>query len=554
MKTAAPFETSPEIPREPAAHTADIKGLGFSQRRTVMVKWPCAAVLGAVVLAGAPAASGADLGCSFSQVTSTTGGGSGFTTTLHSNPSIDATGTRIAFKSGPQGITGDVFLVDTAIGSTVQVTSGRAPAGPTTSHVWMNAEGTRLVFPSRTDHTGENPAGRPQIFLFDATTGTLTQITRSGDFGTDVYGMDASGTRIVVTSTEDLAGENPNRRPETFVFDTTTRAFTQVTHTVSIQGPRISAISGDGRWVAALSNENTTGENPDNNRELFLFDTATGILRQITRTTTTTGAPPDAPSLNGDGSRLAFSMPTAGIRQTFLFDARTSMLTQVTQGTVGSGGLPAIDAMGTRIAFHSEADLTGQNPDGVQQVFLFDTEAESFIQVTRHASPQADDLLPFPAISGDGRWVAFLSNADLTGGNADRNTEIFIATCDASVNDLVALTPLSSTFSTTSDTSGCPAGSSGTFHFAATLADKSGSPALEKLRLQVTTLTNENLLQNADDGPGGVGAVLTVPGAGGYADGILSAGESVDVPFAVCLQDRSPFQLFVDVVGRASQP
>jgi hypothetical protein len=65
----------------------------------------------------------------------------------------------------------------------------------------------------------------------------------------------------------------------------------------------------------------------------------------------------------------------------------------------------------------------------------------------------------------------------------------------------------------------------------------------------VTSLSNDNLLQNADDGPAGADAVLTVPRAGAYADGILGAGEAVDVPFAVCLRDGSPFTFFVNVIG-----
>jgi hypothetical protein len=36
---------------------------------------------------------------------------------------------------------------------------------------------------------------------------------------------------------------------------------------------------------------------------------------------------------------------------------------------------------------------------------------------------------------------------------------------------------------------------------------------------------------------------------GQFADGVLSAGEEVDVPFVICLQQRGPFTFFVDVLG-----
>jgi len=80
------------------------------------------------------------------------------------------------------------------------------------------------------------------------------------------------------------------------------------------------------------------------------------------------------------------------------------------------------------------------------------------------------------------------------------------------------------------------------------------SPALGSIVIQVTTLTNGDLLQNADGGPQGVGAMLTVPRTGDYLDGLLSAGESVDVPFAVCLTDTTPFQFFVDVLAVVNSP
>jgi hypothetical protein len=74
------------------------------------------------------------------------------------------------------------------------------------------------------------------------------------------------------------------------------------------------------------------------------------------------------------------------------------------------------------------------------------------------------------------------------------------------------------------------------------LTSLTGSPALTNLQLQVLTLTKGNLLQNADGGPGGIGATLTVPRVGDYADGVLNSGEAVETPFVVCLQNRTPFR------------
>jgi glucose/arabinose dehydrogenase len=117
------------------------------------------------------------------------------------------------------------------------------------------------------------------------------------------------------------------------------------------------------------------------------------------------------------------------------------------------------------------------------------------------------------------------------------------------VNNLVSFVPLGGTFQATSNTTGCPSGFVGKFSFNARLTDKNSSPPLFDLMAKVTTLTNGNLLQNADGGPAGVGATLTVPEVGSFSDGVLSPGESVDVPFIICLKNTNQFTFFVDVLG-----
>jgi hypothetical protein len=117
------------------------------------------------------------------------------------------------------------------------------------------------------------------------------------------------------------------------------------------------------------------------------------------------------------------------------------------------------------------------------------------------------------------------------------------------INDFVTFEPIKSTFKTTPDTTSCPSGFVGKFSFDARLTNKNTSPPLSDLTVQVAELTNGNLLQNADGGPGGVGTTLTVPNKDGFSDGVLSPEEFVDVPFVICLMEKKKFSFFVDVLG-----
>jgi hypothetical protein len=57
------------------------------------------------------------------------------------------------------------------------------------------------------------------------------------------------------------------------------------------------------------------------------------------------------------------------------------------------------------------------------------------------------------------------------------------------------------------------------------------------------------LLKNADGGPGGVGATLSLD----VGNGVLEPGESVLVLFTVALPTRSPFRFVVNAQGDPQQ-
>lgn len=146
--------------------------------------------------------------------------------------------------------------------------------------------------------------------------------------------------------------------------------------------------------------------------------------------------------------------------------------------------------------------------------------------------------------NGDGRPDLAVANG------AANSVSILINSTVVQVNALITFVPSPATFRFTPHAMGCSAGFVGTFEFVARLTNRSDDP-LTGLVVQVTTLSNGTLLRNADGGPGGVGARLTVPRQDGFADGLLGPEEFVDVPFIMCLEERAPFQFLVNVLGAA---
>ena len=125
--------------------------------------------------------------------------------------------------------------------------------------------------------------------------------------------------------------------------------------------------------------------------------------------------------------------------------------------------------------------------------------------------------------------------------------DAFVAKLDPlreNVNDLLTLSDLDTAFSPVA----CDSAAAGTFTITATFTNISAD-TLSNLLIVVDTLTGGNVLCNANGGPGGAGATLTVPLEGGLADGQLSPGESFVVELPVGLQSFNQFTFFVDVLG-----
>jgi len=172
-------------------------------------------------------------------------------------------------------------------------------------------------------------------------------------------------------------------------------------------------ISADSRFVVF------TSKAPDVLKEdVYLFDREAGFVRRIS--VDSTGARPPAgwsgtPSISGDGRLIAFAS-TASLRpatgnpavRVYVRDTLAN-----TTNSVAPGWRPAISANGRYVAFASAAvNLVPNDRNNLPDVFLADLRNGSIELVSRGTKGgSANGASTNPAVSGDGRFVAFQSEA-----------------------------------------------------------------------------------------------------------------------------------------------
>lgn len=232
------------------------------------------------------------------------------------------------------------------------------------SEVWfLNSDGTLGGFDSDADVNGGNPDGSFEAYLIDTDTFAITQLTDSVGLDSFPFDISANDVLVALSSQADLTGDNPDGNREIFLFDRTSMTFTQITDTAG-EDNIVPVLNSDGTLIAFDSAADVTGGNPDNNREIFLYDAGTMTFTQLTN-------------------------------------------------TVGVSSLvPDITPDGTTIGFHSDADLTGSNPDVSLEVFLFDVVSMTFTQITEGDSLNSATA----ALSSDGARIGLNSDTDPTGG------------------------------------------------------------------------------------------------------------------------------------------
>lgn len=207
-----------------------------------------------------------------------------------------------------------------------------------------------------------------------------------------------------------------------------------------------TCMSGNGRYVVFASNATNFASGDTNGcRDIFRLDTQTGQVERVSVSSAGVEANgiSDRPAINCDGTKLAFysvatnlvTGDTNGTADVFLRDMNAGTTTRVSldssgnQVTGGESRWPSINGDGTKIAFSSRAtNLVANDTNGTEDIFLRDLSAGTTVRVSVDSSGnQATNYSDLSCISADGTKVGFGSMAaNLVANDTNGMSDVFV--------------------------------------------------------------------------------------------------------------------------------
>ncbi len=196
------------------------------------------------------------------------------------------------------------------------------------------------------------------------------------------------------------------------------------------------AISGNGRYVVFGSGAtNLVADDTNATLDVFLCDTKTLAIERVS--VDSAGAEGNGtsnfPVVSTTGRWVAFTSGATNLAgvdgnaedDVFVRDRKKGVTTRV---SVGSGGIEG-NADGRYVAFESDAtNLVDGDLNGTSDVFVHDTKTGETTRVSVATSGvEGDDDSSLPAISANGRWVVFRSDAtNLVPNDANASLDAFL--------------------------------------------------------------------------------------------------------------------------------
>jgi len=371
--------------------------------------------------------------------------GAGSTDFTGTFPSVNSNGQFIAF-SGPDGgltpldINGanDVFVRDVT-GGTTQMISLRNPSVPTRSGdrystegpLSISADGRWVAFASYANDLAANDTNNARdVFVCDRWSGNNILVSVGQNGGCALGGdsmtpvISSNGQYVVfVSATTNLTSGNVITNAGTYnVYRRDLQAQTTVLVSVSTNGVTTGdndstspVISQDGRYVAFLSRARNlaaglTGSGPST----FWYDLTGGTSLSLTGTTISY----IAPTMSANGRDIAYGNASG---QVLVWDTQEG--TNISTNTANTA---AISPDGSRLLYQ----YTGTSTATVQDL----------VNGTNMLTVTGAPVIRSPGVwSGDGRFVAVVTSAALSGLDGNNTYDVYLADLLAGTNILVSV-------------------------------------------------------------------------------------------------------------------
>jgi len=386
-------------------------------------------------------------------------------------PSISSDGRFVSFGSAATNLAAgdtnghsDTFVRDRLMATTerVSVASDGTQGNGNSFPEALSPDGRFVVFESdATNLVAGDTNGHYDVFVHDRMTGVTERVSvasggleGNGDSFGGAVSADGRFVAFVSTATNLVIGDTNGFAADVFVHD----RVTGLTERVNVasdgsQADRDSgstvALSADARFVVFSSSAtNLVSGDTNGARDVFVRDRMAGTTERVSVASDGTQGEnySDDPALSADGRFVAFwsaattlvSGDTNGVGDVFVHDRMTGLTERVSVASDGQeedasslihSFSPAISADGRFVAFHSTAtNLMAGDTNGVSDVFLHDRMTGQTERVSIAADgTQGDRQSLGTAISADGRFVAFGSDATtLIRNDANFQGDVFV--------------------------------------------------------------------------------------------------------------------------------
>jgi len=316
----------------------------------------------------------------------------------------------------------------TGVVERVSVGSGGAEANGHSYYPSISAEGRYVAFSSDASNLVPGDTNnRSDIFVYDRETGSVTSYASN------------------------LVAGDTNGEADVFLYDRQAGTLERVS--VGWDGAEANrrsggaSLSSDGRYVAFMSYAaNLVPDDGNEAWDVFVRDRQGGTIERVSVASAGTEGNGDSywPAISADGQYIAFHScasnlvadDTNGATDVFVYDRQTGIVALVSlaaDGTQGDGNSyrPAISGDGRYVAFGSEASkLVPADTNGQADVFVHDRQTGLIERVSvSEEGTEGNGWSRQASISGEGRYAAFASEAsNLVEGDTNDSRDVFV--CD----------------------------------------------------------------------------------------------------------------------------